>query len=266
MEDTKIGVEVVFVLLTYRSWNDLNCFIDSAKKMCKYSYKIICVNSFYDSDSKEEIEKICIANNVDFLNIENKGYGYGNNQGINFANNKYNFDYLIISNPDIEIKNFSLENVSKAEVTAPKILTLKGKKQNPFRLVSNSYIERKKYSDFQKNKRMFVIADIVINKMARFIYNTMNFKGEIYSCHGSFMILGCNVIDKVGSKIFNEKIFLFTEEDHVAKLMERNKIKIRYTDDVEVLHKEDGSVKYLDNKIKKITRNSYIEYYNYWYK
>ena len=111
MKNTKTNVEVVIILLTYRNSSDLRNFIEIAKKKCRYSYKIICVNSFYDLDSKEKIEKICIHNKIDFLNVENKGYGYGNNQGIIFANDHYNFDYLIISNPDIEIVKFSLENL-----------------------------------------------------------------------------------------------------------------------------------------------------------
>lgn len=266
MEGDKKRLNVVFVILTYRNSDDLSGFIQSVKRECRYNYKIICVNSFYDSKSKEEIEKICINNDVDFLNIENKGYGYGNNQGINFANSNYNFDYLVISNPDIEIKKFSLEKISQNEVIAPKIITLRGIKQNPFRLLSNSYIEKMKYNDFKNNKKLFILLDIVFNKIARTVYNTINLNGVVYSCHGSFMILGKKVIDKIDNKLFNDKIFLFTEEDHVAKLMKKNNIKIRYTNNIEVLHKEDGSVKYLDKEIEKITRNSYIEYYNYWYK
>ncbi len=50
-----------------------------------------------------KIEKISFDHSYDFINIENRAYSYGNNIGIKHANEKYNYKYLVISNPDIII-------------------------------------------------------------------------------------------------------------------------------------------------------------------
>lgn len=43
------------------------------------------------------------------MNVENKGYSYGNNRGIEYCHNNYEYDYIIISNPDIIIKKFDFK-------------------------------------------------------------------------------------------------------------------------------------------------------------
>lgn len=39
-----------------------------------------------------------------FINVENKGYGFGNNRGIEYANKYFDYEFLIVSDPNIIIK------------------------------------------------------------------------------------------------------------------------------------------------------------------
>ena len=74
----------VFIVLTYRNVEDVRGFLKSLEN-CTESYKTIIVNSFFDEKCKNEIEKVALQYECDFVNVPNKGYGAGNNFGIELA-------------------------------------------------------------------------------------------------------------------------------------------------------------------------------------
>ena len=123
----------IFIILVYRNSDDLKDCLDSIRKKV-HSCKVIVVNAYYDDVSLSEIEKIANQYKCDFIGIENKGYSYGNNKGIEFAQKKYLFDYIVISNPDIVIEKYDdsfLDENFKYDIIAPQIIAASGKAQNP---------------------------------------------------------------------------------------------------------------------------------------
>lgn len=264
-------IDIVFVVLTYRNSKDLLDFIESLNKKIKVSYKIIVVNSFYDELSKNEFKDIAVKNNCDFINVPNEGYGSGNNKGIKYANKNYNYNFLTICNPDTEIIKFNFNHLIGKEnyIIAPEILTSNKKKQNPFRILNSSLLDWIKYKAFKEKKYKLIYIDIIVNKIAKAFIKTLNnlirrSEYPIYSCHGSFLIIGKKALDKLGC-LYNEKMFLFSEEDHIAKLAAKKNIVTLMNHNIQILHKEDGSVKFLDGKIMDMIGQSYIEYYKHWY-
>lgn len=261
-------MKIVFIVLTYRNTQDIKAFIKSVSEKVKVSYKIIIVNSEYDEESKNCIEEIAKKNNCDFINVENKGYGSGNNAGIEFAQEKYDYEFAIICNPDVEILNFDYDKLEqrKFDVVAPKIITLNGRNQNPFRLIDSSLLDLLKYKSVMKNKKIFIYIDIIINKLLKILFFKFKSKNKtIYSCHGSFLIISKSAINKM-HPIYNERMFLLAEEDHFAKLAKCKGIKIYYDDEISILHKEDGSMKFVNDKINDLLKESYSTYYETWYK
>lgn len=266
----KQNYNLIFVVLTYRNINDLKDFINTTKMRLKDSYKIIVVNSYYDDDSLTEFRDIAINNDCDFLNVENRGYGYGNNNGIEFAKDKYDFNYLIVSNPDVEIIELPLKELEGLTdcIIAPSINTLTGKSQNPFYYSNNELIEFLKYYSCIKKKKIFAYIGIIINKLNRELRLTIDGilkvkQRRIYATHGSFVIIGTKALESLGS-IYNEEMFLFHEENHLAKLAESKGIKTIMVPSLKVLHKEDGSVGLEGEKMSKYGRESFIIYYESW--
>lgn len=264
--------DLVFVVLTYRNTNDLSNFIKVTNEKILDKYKIIVVNSFFDDESKEEFYDIAMRNNCDFINIPNKGYGYGNNIGIDFAKKNYLFKYLIISNPDIEIVEFSMDNLYGQEnyIIAPTIKTLSGKNQNPFYYSEMSMVDFLKYQASIREKKTIAYVGIGINKIHReinlFLDKLLNIKKrEIYALHGSFIIFGCNALDKLG-KVYNEEMFLLHEENHLAKLAKSMCVKTYMIPAIKVLHREDGSIGLESSNISEHGRKSFITYYEKWNK
>lgn len=260
--------DCVIVVLTYKNVEDI---VDFFHQIFIPKSKIIVVNSFYDAKTLEQIEKIAKKNNADFLNVENRGYGYGNNIGIQYAREHYLFKYLIISNPDIIIKKFDMNFVGSdlSYIYAPRIITLRGKNQNPYYYSYCYIIEYLKYLGNKKNSRFLFYLPIIINKMYRIIRSAIGDilkikKEKIYAAHGSFLIIGREALEAL-VPIYNEKMFLTSEEEHLAKLAKKRRIKTYYIRSVIILHKEDGSMKMADFDTRAAVRASRSEYYRYWY-
>jgi GT2 family glycosyltransferase len=259
-------------VLTYRNTKDLKDFIKSARETVKDTYKIVVVNSYYDESSYKEFYSIAKENDCDFLNIENKGYGYGNNRGIEYAKKNYQFKFLIVSNPDIEIINFSIKELEGLEeyIIAPQIKTLKGKNQNPYYYSKIELIEWLKYYSCIKENPIYAYVGIIINKLYReiglFIDRCLKIKKRrIYAAHGSFVIFGFSPLNKLGT-VYDERMFLFSEENHLARLAHDKSIKTYMVPTIQVLHKEDGSVDFENEKMSTYARESFIIYYENWKK
>lgn len=259
----------VVVVLVYRNVDDLVECISSVYKMIPDS-KIIVVNSFYDEESKAEIMSVALENNCEFINVENKGYSYGNNRGIDYARLHFAYDYLIISNPDITIGRFDEQTIDKHTeygIIAPKIITASGRLQNPMVIRRNKISESLEYKGFKNNKRLCVVMGIGISKSMRKI-NTILCKRkklpyQIYAAHGSFVIMRSSTIDKL-YPVYDEHIFLFAEEGVLAYKAKKQDIKTGQFDGIIVNHKEDGSMKLsnllINEELKKANEYFYETY------
>ena len=100
--------DIVFVVLVYRNTQDL---VDFFKSNQISRSKTIVVCSHYNDDTDTRFSEIARINLADFIVVPNKGYGYGNNKGCEYALSNYDFKYLIISNADIKIEQFDIEDV-----------------------------------------------------------------------------------------------------------------------------------------------------------
>lgn len=256
--------DFIFVVLVYRNTADLKDFFAN---LSVQNSKTIVVNSFYDQDTEVEFNSISKLYNADFLSVPNKGYGAGNNIGIKHALDNYDFKYLVISNADIIVKDLSLENVKESVINAPNIINRSGRMQNPMQPYESALSDWVKYNCFKKKIGMLPIyMCIAINKLACIVFRlTHNGGGYIYSCHGSFLIIPRKELS-VLYPLYNEQQFLFGEEDHLAYLSKSKNVRIYYNPKIRILHKEDGSVGAISDKVMELIRVSYIKMYEYWHK
>lgn len=255
-----IKYDFVFVVLVYRNTKDLYEFFLSFSIPRS---KVIVVNSFYDEDTRIEFEKIASTNNADFLNVPNKGYGAGNNRGCEYALKKYDFKFLIISNADIEINKLEVNSLSENVITAPDIITQNNKKQNPHMPYYWKWYVRFKYKMLKNESRLSVFCWI-ISRFVREFYLLFHKKGYVYSAHGAFVIIPKRKLEKL-YPIYNERMFLFCEEEHFAMLAKSNGIRFYYDSSVVIKHKEDGSIGTSNVNVNAEERKSYIEFYKTWF-
>lgn len=256
----------IFCILVYRNTEDVLECINSIKKMVR-DYRIIIINSFYDDSSKNIFEEIANTNGCDFINVDNKGYGYGNNRGFQHALENYKFDYIIVSNPDILIERFDEEYLQKYSdmVIAPMITTVKGKAQNPYWLFKNSFAERMIYWGQLKKNRFVLYSGYAINKMIReiglfFFRKSKREELAIYAAHGSFCMFPRIVFDRLGL-FYDENMFLFAEEAYVAHMLKKSEVKTILTKAIRITHKEDGSINLSKINENDESRKSFVYYY-----
>lgn len=260
----------IFVILVYRNTEDLIECIDSIKQYVE-SYRIIIVNAFYDDATYQVVKEIAKDNDCDFINVENKGYSYGNNRGIEFAEDHYHYDWIIISNPDIIIKNFDTKifNETQFDILAPKITTADGRQQNPMMFRKSALSEKLIYNGLKKQNKYHFYFGIAITKFIRSLsiayYKLARRKQfRIYCAHGSFVVLSNHTV-KTLFPVYDENMFLFGEECVLAYKAKKSDLKCIYSSSISIYHKEDGSMKLcnistINNELKKSNIYFYENY------
>lgn len=258
----------VFVILTYRNTVDIVELFESIKKEAD-DYKAIVVNSFYDDETKLSIQSTALKYGAHFINVENKGYGYGNNRGIEFALNYYEFDWLIIANPDTVIKKFDFSGLVSNEpsIIAPEIRNLKNKRQNPMKKSVSRLGIKAQLKGFKTNSKFLIYTGIVLSKLKNSLTVSRRAKWNkkvklIDTAHGSFVIFSSSALSILGTP-YDEKVFLFAEEGILAQTSQRAGIKTYYYDGISVLHKEDGSMKFRTDLSEQLAKSNIYAYENY---
>ncbi len=256
----------VICILVYKNGNDLKECIKSIDRHIE-DYKIIIINSYYDDTTLASIRKIAESNDCDFINVPNKGYGYGNNRGICYAIENYNFDFLIVSNPDIIIRKFDDSSLYKYRNAAigPMITTLKGKRQNPYWAVRNPFCEKIIYSGLKYKYRVILYCAYAINKLIRilslFLLRVQKKQYmKVYALHGSFFIISKKVLDTIGIP-YDENMFLFSEEAYLANKLFKHNIPSYICKCIMITHKEDGSMKLTKINENDEERKSFMYYF-----
>ena len=239
--------DYVFVVLVYKNTDVLKSFFESLDKVS--NKKIILVNSFYDEDSELRCHEIASNNNADFISVPNRGFGAGNNRGIEYAKEHYNFKYLILSNSDIIINNFEkAETLPKgACVVAPYTRLLTGKAQNPNvpKEPKFTFWLLKKY--LVKERNIYLHCAHIISRSQRELFLLFSKivrkeRYKIFSFHGSFIILSALAIEEL-MPVFDERIFLYNEEGYLASKCKYLNIPCYFCPRLRVTHLEGASSK-----------------------
>lgn len=256
--------ENIFVVLVYRNTDDLKAFLKRTREKVK-NYKVVVVDAYYDRNTSKKINELADEYDCDYLSVENKGYSYGNNQGIKFVFENYEYDFIVISNPDVLIERYDSSSLSKNGITAPIIVNASGKHQNPMKPFHSYLSDGLCYVGFTRSNKFALIVGRGINKIYRWIWLLLHMVNpkhkKIYAAHGSFLIISSIALKKIGADLFDEKMFLFTEEDVLAYKAEMNQVRIEYNDKISILHKEDGSMKLGDISQASENYKSYVYYY-----
>lgn len=257
--------DIVFVVLVYRNIDDLKGFFLSN---CLTNTKTIVVNSYYDDASEECFQRIAQDYDADFLSVPNKGYGAGNNRGIEYALLKYSFKYLVVSNADILIEHLDIENLNEMGdvIIAPKIINLKNKNQNPSSPFAPHKLSMRLWRYIFENDLRFLSWGLFAwSRIKKSVFYLISpWHKRIFSAHGSFVIFPVNVLKEL-VPIYNEQMFLFVEEEHLGMLAAMKGIKTIYNPSIKIRHKEDGSVAVASiNEFEK-TKQSFLVYFNYWF-
>jgi GT2 family glycosyltransferase len=262
----RVSVDIVFVVLVYKNASDLSDFLQSLSRLEHSSHRVVVVNSYFDDSTAKTIEQIARTGDCDFINVPNKGYGAGNNRGIEFAVNHYQFSFLIVSNPDIEVEHFDISSLdsfsSKPCLIAPQIIRNSGKNQNPPIVIRSRLAYWLEYLGFRMHLNLLVYAGVFVNHIYRFFLFHKKTR-TIFECHGSFVIFTRSALEKM-MPVYDEDIFMFYEEMDLGFRTKNLGISSYYLPEISVHHKEDGSIKLSNLNVFKASQKSYLYVYRKW--
>ncbi len=234
----------IFVVLVYKNIDIVKDFFQSFNIS---NSKVILVNAFYDIKSERDCEELAKEKNAIFLPIKNIGYGGGNLEGINYARKHFKYDFLIISNSDIVVRNFQGLDVfqGREAIIAPNVIMRDIKKQNPDTPIELPFIYYPTFIALNKGKRWLYRATHIITRLSRelfFLYEKIIRKESyrIFAPHGSFVIFTYKAVEKT-YPMFDNRMFLYNEEWYLGKRAKLLGVPIYYFPQIEILHLEGGS-------------------------
>lgn len=210
------------VILNY---NDATTTIEILSKIIRYEIitHIVVVDNC-STDNSLQILSSHASSKVDVVKSDrNGGYGYGNNYGIRYLNEKYKPSHILICNPDIDIEESVLakmldvfEKDSKVAVVAPYMLNRDGRKEpgTAWRLPT-------------KYEYIFS-ADLIVGHFLRPTYypnldKLPDVTKEVDCVAGSLLMVDTAKMLKYG--MYDENIFLFGEETTIGSKFKKVGLK-----------------------------------------
>lgn len=243
------------VILNYNDYVNTSIILDNIREFAVLDYIIIVDNNSTDESvkvlKKFENKKIKLI-----VNKENKGYAYGNNVGIKYLIEKCKVDNIIISNPDIIVKEEVIENLindlknKDVHVVAPVVLEPEG--------ISKGIKLPSFKSEVLANLPYF---NYLSTKMCT--YEEEYFKDKLVQVDvvkGCFFVIKAKTFKKIG--YFDENTFLYYEEVIIGKKLQDLGYKTFIDTNLEVMHCSSATINKNINKMKKfkILKDSQLYY------
>lgn len=289
MSSSKKTIDIAFVILHYISIVDTEETIKSVKKnIDTQSYHIVVVDNGSPNgtgnvlkENYKNDEQVTVV-----ISEKNLGFACGNNLGINYVRKCFAFTFLAVLNNDIYLleknlveKLYKEYDKSKFAVLGPMILTAEGKCNiNPGRkqVISKREVMHK----ITRYKRQIFFGKIYMGRvyelLLKLYHNYIYLPGrladgekknkiyinreEMVQLHGCFLIFTNEFFEKLPG--FDERTFLYMEEDILFAQIVKNKLLSVYLPDIQVFHNEDQATnkvsKENERKKKLFMRNNYV--------
>ena len=217
-------MKVAVIIVNYNDVDDTEKYVNTITKYESIN-RIVVVDNMSTTQGTFETLKNLESSKVKVIQSEkNGGYNYGNNYGIKYLENlNEKYDYYIISNPDISVSEEAikkcldvLENDSKIGIVAPRMFN---KDNNPIR---RSAWKMRTFALDTVHATRFL--EIIFYKILRNgEYSNKDYENELLEVEaisGAFFVIKANVLEEIN--MFDENVFLFYEEDILAKKLKEN--------------------------------------------
>ncbi len=241
---------ISFVILTYNSNKDIINCINSIYSTCDINQELIEL-IVVDNSSKEvyfELRKIIhqkYGTKIVLIKNENKGYGQGNNVGINYSNGKY----ICIVNPDVILTSSMLVKVIDAFMRDSKLALIGGKQYGGKNI---SFRFREEYDFF-----------LITEPLTLFLNKFNFFCSHFFYVSGALLFIDKKKFKEIG--MFDDNIFLYCEESDICKRFLNKGYKIKFDKSLLYNHLIDDRGFTSDNHFNYLITSSklYLEKNNF---
>lgn len=256
----------VFVILHYQALNETISETKHIINDIDGQKRIIIVDNASPNESGTKLENMFSDNEmVDIiLNDSNVGYAEGNNIGISFALKKYQPDFIIVANNDIEFKQDDFLSLIKTsfkqqrfDVMGPKIFVPEtGIYQNPKKIESYTLDEVRMINKHSKrllgqNRLLFNVRAVLkrvsglrklVLKRRKTTVSKINEEQLNVVLHGSLLIFSADFFEKM-TVPFDKKTFFYFETEIMDKKMRSLGMLSKYDPRLFVHHQQNTSTK-----------------------
>ena len=237
-------MKIATIVVNYNSENDTINFVNALSAYNSIEKIVVVDNKSTTIGAFEKIEKLR-SNKVEVLQSgKNGGYNYGINYGIkHLEKNNEKYDCYLVSNSDIKIEEEAiekcaqiLEQMADAGIVAPRMYN---KNNKPIR--RSSWKIRTFWRDIVHSTRLLEL--IFYRVLRNGEYSDKDYKKEILEVEaisGSCFMIRADAVNKIG--YFDENVFLFYEEDILAKQMKDNGYKVICVNSQKFTHYESQTI------------------------
>lgn len=229
------------------NYNDVEDTIRFVNEITNYNIinRIVVVDNMSTTIGAFEKLKQLASSKVKVLQADkNGGYDYGNNFGIKYLQQQNEeYDYMIISNPDIEVEEKAiihclkvLEENSKIAVCAPRMFN---REEKPIR--RSSWKIRTFGLDVIHSTRLLEVLFYKVLRNGE--YSEEEYKKEVLKVEaiaGAFFIIRYKVLKDIG--LFDDKVFLFYEEDILAQKIKEKGLDVVSLNSEKFIHYESQTI------------------------
>lgn len=243
---------VSIVIVNYNDWNVTKAFVLSILNYTILDH-IIVVDNCSSDNSYEQLKVLSVHEKVEVLrSAKNGGYGYGNNIGLKNAYEKYNSEYVIISNSDVIVEEKTIVSMVTAmkedeevSIIAPVMCDANGKKEYN----CGWLIPKGKWGFFSFNTPLL---NRFTNRNLRYILKNSQNDLKVVDTDavaGSLFMIRSKVFFDIGG--FDENVFLYYEETILGiKLKKKNK-RTCILKEESFIHNHSSSIGKIYNSRKK---------------
>lgn len=247
-------MKVAVIIVNYNDVDDTEKYVNTITKYECINRIVVVDNKSTATGTFETLKKLESEKVKVIQSEKNGGYNYGNNFGIRYLESlKEEYDYYIISNPDISVSEEAIkhcleviENDSQIGVIAPRMFN---KDNNPIR--RSSWKMRTFGLDVIHSTR---VLELIFYKVLRNgEYSNKEYeteKLEVEAISGAFFIIKSNVLKEID--MFDENVFLFYEEDILAKKLVEKNYKTISLNTEKFIHYESQTIGKTFNYYKKM--------------
>lgn len=242
------------VILNYNDSENTILLLEDIKKF-KVLDAIIIVDNKSTDDSLKVLKKYETKHIKVVAAKENRGYAAGNNVGIRYLLKHYDIDNIIISNPDIIVREEDIialvKDLERKDIAliAPNIKEPKG--------ISRGWHLPTFLSELVANIPYFHYLEQKILGYDDNAYQTKLTEVEVVK--GCFFIIRKEAFLKIN--LFDEHTFLYYEEAIIGKKLKELGLKTYVDNEVVVIHALSQSVDKSINRIQKLKIIKESQYY-----
>lgn len=246
-------MKTAMIILNYNDYETTSNMLEQIKNYSSIDLIVVVDNKSLD-DSYKKLKKF-ESEKIQIIKTENNlGYAYGNNVGLTYLEDK-KIDFVIISNPDVEVEESVIEKLKKdfekEEVTlvAPMVLE-KGTLSRGWKLphFKEDLISNMNYFHKYSKKMLSYKEDYYKKELV-----------EVEAVHGCFFAIKYNNFKEIG--YFDPNTFLYYEENILGVKLKRIGLKSFIDTTVQVEHCLSVSVDKSFNSLKKYKLLKDSQYY-----